>query len=107
MSWTPKFLMPPVGWIDDTLPNKPIGDYIGVVRHSLLNTVTVWQIEDKHWQQFAVAAVAENLRWAAGWAEQLEDQFIVNSCFEKQGVYVLLRTAINATKPAVPSQAKV
>jgi Ni,Fe-hydrogenase III large subunit len=98
MSWTTDFL------------NQLLDVGISPDRRDAINrvsTTAVWQIEDKHWQQFAIEAVAEGLRWTAGWAEQLEDQFIVNSCFEKQGVYVLLRATINSTKPTIPTQATV
>ncbi|MDD2660354.1 MAG: NADH-quinone oxidoreductase subunit C [Methylococcales bacterium] len=67
----------------------------------------LWQIENKHWQQFSQYAIKQNLRWVAGWAEQADTLFIVNACFEKQGVYLLLRTHVNAEKPELPSQAAV
>jgi len=108
MNWTTTFLTQHVGWIDPEMPDKPIGDYIGgLVHHSPLHNVAVWQIEDKHWQQFAITALVENLRWVAGWAEQADEQFMVNVCFEKNGVYVVLRTVINAVKPELPTQATV
>ncbi|MFI3219631.1 MAG: NADH-quinone oxidoreductase subunit C [Methylococcales bacterium] len=108
MNWTTTFLTQHVGWIDPEMPDKPIGDYIGgLVHHSPLHNVAVWQIEDKHWQQFAITAKAESLRWVAGWAEQADKQFIVNACFEKKGVYVVLRTVINAVKPELPTQATI
>lgn len=99
MSWTTDFLQQQVIGI----PTKTVGDLLG---HAIANlTYRLWQIEDKYWQQFAMTAIAQQLRWVAGWAEQIEDQFIVNSCFEKAGVYVVLRTVINASKPELPSQA--
>jgi Ni,Fe-hydrogenase III large subunit len=107
MNWTTKFLMQPVSWINETMPDRPIGDYVGIVRNSPLNPIAVWQIEDKHWQQFAQAAQAEGLRWTSGWAEHLEEQLLINSCFEKQGVYIVLRTVITTHKPELPSQATV
>ena len=55
----------------------------------------LWQIESKHWQEFSRYAIEQNLRWVAGWAEHAETQFIVNACFEKEGIYLLLRTHIN------------
>ena len=67
----------------------------------------LWQIESKHWQQFSQYAIEQNLRWVAGWAEHAETQFVVNACFEKEGIYLLLRTQINADKPELPSQATV
>ena len=69
--------------------------------------IMLWQIESRHWQQFSQYALKQNLRWVAGWAEHAETVFIVNSCFEKAGVYVLLRTRINTNNPKLPSQATV
>ena len=69
--------------------------------------IVLWQIESKHWQQFSQYALKQNLRWVAGWAEHAETVFIVNSCFEKAGIYVLLRTRINTDHPELPSQATV
>ncbi|MGZ4956866.1 MAG: hydrogenase large subunit [Methylobacter sp.] len=70
-------------------------------------STTLWQIESHAWQQFAELAVQQNLRWAAGWAEQVDNQFFINTCFEKQGEYVLLRTIIDGSNPELPSQATV
>ena len=67
----------------------------------------LWQIESKHWQQFSQYAIEQNLRWVAGWAEHAGTLFIVNACFEKEGIYLLLRTQINSEKPELPSQATV
>ena len=69
--------------------------------------IVLWQIESRHWQQFSQYALEQNLRWVAGWAEHAETVFIVNTCFEKEGVYVLLRTRINTDNPELPSQATV
>ena len=69
--------------------------------------IVLWQIESRHWQQFGQYALEQNLRWVAGWAEHAETVFIVNACFEKEGVYVLLRTRINTDHPELPSQATV
>ncbi|MDP1666833.1 MAG: NADH-quinone oxidoreductase subunit C [Methylobacter sp.] len=72
-----------------------------------ISSVTLWQIESHAWQQFAELAVQQNLRWAAGWAEHIEHRFFINTCFEKQGEYLLLRTIIDASNPELPSQATV
>ena len=69
--------------------------------------IMLWQIESKHWQLFSQYALEKNLRWVAGWAEHAETVFIVNACFEKEGVYVLLRTRINTDHPELSSQATV
>ncbi|MFI3191097.1 hydrogenase [Crenothrix sp. D3] len=98
-----------MNWTTDFL-NQLIDVGISLDRRDAINrvsTTAVWQIEDKHWQQFAITALVENLRWVAGWAEQADEQFMVNACFEKNGVYVVLRTVINAVKPELPTQATV
>ncbi len=69
--------------------------------------IELWQLDDKHWHRFAEFAAEQKCRWAAGWAEQVEDQFYVHACFEKAGNYILLRTTINVSKPELPSQADV
>ncbi|MFA5016291.1 MAG: NADH-quinone oxidoreductase subunit C [Methylobacter sp.] len=70
-------------------------------------SATLWQIKSHAWQQFAELAVQQNLRWAAGWAEQVDNRFLINACFEKQGEYILLRTIIDDSNPELPSQATV
>jgi Ni,Fe-hydrogenase III large subunit len=70
-------------------------------------STTLWQIESHAWQRFAELAVQKNLRWAAGWAEQVDSQFFINTCFEKHGDYVLLRTIVDDSSPELPSQATV
>jgi Ni,Fe-hydrogenase III large subunit len=72
-----------------------------------LPSITLWQIENSRWQQFAELAVQQNLRWVAGWAEQYQEQFFINACFEQKGFYILLRTIINDANPELPTQATV
>ncbi|TAL47241.1 MAG: Ni,Fe-hydrogenase III large subunit, partial [Methylovulum sp.] len=79
---------------------------ISVAQHNAPSSA-VWQIESRHWQRFAELACGQQLRWSAGWAEQLAGEFQVNACFEKQGVYIVLRTIIDGAKPELPSQATV
>ena len=92
-------------WTTDFL-NQLVDAAITVEQISLPST-TLWQIESHHWQQFAELAKQHNVRWVAGWAEHVEDRFFINACFEKQGVYVLLRSIVDAAKPELPSQATV
>jgi len=91
-------------WATDFL-NQLSAD-ISVAQHNAPPNA-VWQIESRHWQRFAELACRQQLRWAAGWAEQLAGEFLVNTCFEKQGVYIVLRTIIGGAKPELPSQATV
>ncbi len=92
-------------WTVDFL-NQLISAAVTVEQISLPST-TLWQTESNHWQQFAELALQQNMRWVAGWAEHVQDRFFINACFEKQGVYVLLRAIVNAAKPELPSQAIV
>ncbi|MDD5124508.1 NADH-quinone oxidoreductase subunit C, partial [Methylovulum sp.] len=92
-------------WTTDFL-NQLTAAAITVEQFSLPST-TLWQIESGHWQQFADYALAQQLRWVAGWAEHVEGRLFINACFEKQGVYVLSRAIVNAAKPELPSQATV
>ena len=86
--------------------NRLITEAISV-EHISLPSIMLWQIESHHWQQFAELAKQQNLRWVAGWAEHIEDRFLINTCFESQGIYVLLRTIVDVAKPELPSQASV
>jgi len=91
-------------WIADFLSQLPEDITVNQID---IPSITLWQIESNVWQRFAEQAVKKNLRWAAGWAEQIQDRFLINACFEKQGEYVLLRTIINHSNPELPSQATV
>ena len=92
-------------WTTDFL-NQLVDNDITVEKISLPSTI-LWQVESNHWQQFAELSIQQNVRWVAGWAEHVEDRFFINACFEKQGIYVLLRTIVNIAKPELPSQATV
>lgn len=92
-------------WTTDFL-DKLISAAITIEQINLPST-TLWQIESNHWQQFAELSIQKNVRWVSGWAEHIQDRFFINACFEKQGVYVLLRTIVNVDKPELPSQATV
>ncbi|MGZ5008514.1 MAG: hydrogenase large subunit [Methylobacter sp.] len=91
-------------WTEDFLSGFSMA--ISVVKIDSIST-TFWQIESRAWQSFAEFALQQNLRWAAGWAEQLDKQFFINACFEKQGEYIVLRTIVDVENPALPSQATV
>ena len=80
------------------------------VQSAFLHNVTLWQIPTADWQKFATVAMQHDLRWAAGWAEHLaqpQQAFLLNTLFEKQGVYLLLRTTLLDANTHVPSQATV
>ena len=96
--------MSPSNWTADFLSR--LSTDITVAEIDTAST-TVWQIESRSWQGFAEFAMQQKLRWAAGWAVQDQNRFLINACFEKQGEYVLLRTLINDSSPELPSQATV
>ncbi len=97
--------MSSLNWTTDLL-NQLVSENITAEQISLPST-TLWQIESIHWQHYAELAIQQNVRWVAGWAEHVQDRFFINACFEKQGIYVLLRTIVNVAKPELPSQATV
>jgi Ni,Fe-hydrogenase III large subunit/Ni,Fe-hydrogenase III component G len=92
-------------WTTDFL-NQLVDNGITVEKINLPSTI-LWQVESNHWQLFAELSIQQNVRWVAGWAEHVKDRFFINACFEKQGIYVLLRTIVNGAKPELPSQATV
>lgn len=93
------------GWKADFLTQT---DEAGITVEQLaIGPVSLWRIASDDWQRFAQLALQHNLRWAAGWAEQARDWFLINACFEREGRYVLLRTRIHNPKPELPSQATV
>lgn len=66
-----------------------------------------WHIAAKDWLRFTELAEQQTMRWAAGWAEQTPEAFLVNSCFAIQGDYLWLRTSIDSKQPQLPSQATI
>ncbi|MDF1583311.1 MAG: NADH-quinone oxidoreductase subunit C [Methyloprofundus sp.] len=77
------------------------------VDSSVANDLTQWAIVPGDWLRFAALAQQHQLRWAAGWAEQGTDTFVVNACFARQDGYLWLRTELNTEKPELPSQATI
>ena len=90
-------------WKVDLL--KQLDIFGSTVEQIEMAPTTLWQIESKDWLLFAELAIQQNVRWVAGWAEHYQERFFINACFEKKGLYVLLRTIISSTKPELPSQA--
>ena len=99
--------MSSTNWTTDFLNQLTSADiFIVPTRwHQHADNTVLWQIDSKHWQHVSRHAIAQDLRWAAGWAEHIDPHFIVHACFEKDGIYLLLRTHIPADKPELPSQA--
>lgn len=95
-NWTTDFLI----LLGNEIPVTPINN----------PSTLLWQIDKQHWQRFAELADRQQLRWVSGWAEQgtvENNEYLVNACFEKNGIYVLLRTIIKDAKPKLPTQATV
>ena len=97
--------MSAANWIEDLLNQLTAAEI--PVEPSIQQATTLWLIESVYWQRFAELAILQDARWAAGWAEQIQDRFFVHACFEKQGIYLWLRTLIEDPKPVLPSQATV
>ena len=70
-----------------------------------LSPTRLMKIESNHWGACADVACRHQLRWVAAWGEQAGDRFLLNAGFEKQGDYLMLRTAVDAAHPQLPSQA--
>lgn len=66
-----------------------------------------WLIGPDDWHRFAELAHHAQLRWAAGWAEQQQQSYWVNSCFAHQNQYLWLRTSLAGEKPELPSQSVI
>ncbi|MCX7099887.1 MAG: NADH-quinone oxidoreductase subunit C [Methylococcales bacterium] len=92
-------------WTTDFL--SQLADVGIAVEQIPLPAISLWQIASPQWQQFAELAMLADLRWASGWAEHHDERLFINACFEKYGVYVLLRAIVNTAKPELPSQATV
>jgi NADH:ubiquinone oxidoreductase subunit C len=67
----------------------------------------LWHIKPQQWQAVAELALTQNLRWVSGWAEHHPPRFFVNACFEKHGIYLLLRSFLADNKAVLPTQATV
>ncbi|OQK18595.1 hydrogenase [Methyloprofundus sedimenti] len=66
-----------------------------------------WTIAAEHWLRFAELAHQQKMRWAAGWAEQCPESFLVNACFAWRGEYICLSASLNPEKAELPSQATI
>lgn len=67
----------------------------------------IWQVDSGDWQRLAEQAFQHKLRWAAGWAEQDREAFIVHALFEQQGIYLWAGCHLGLDKPELPSQAAI
>jgi Ni,Fe-hydrogenase III large subunit len=61
------------------------------------------KIKADDWGRFAHEAKNWECRWVGAWGEDSGDALIVNACFEREGVYLVARTQVPHTTPALPS----
>lgn len=71
-----------------------------------LHPAHILRVDPEDWGRTAEQAAKAGLRWCAIWAEDLGEVFRINSCLEKYGDYLVLRTRINAANPVLPSYAR-
>ncbi|NJA08479.1 Ni,Fe-hydrogenase III large subunit [Methylococcaceae bacterium WWC4] len=71
------------------------------------DAISRWRVASEHWRTLAELALADSVRWSAGWAEQRAAGFVVHVLLEKHGVYLWAQTELGPAKPEVPSQAGV
>ena len=59
------------------------------------------------WGRLGNEARAWGCRWVAGWGEEIDndggDAIRINACFEKEGAYLVARTAVLRATPMLPS----
>ena len=70
-----------------------------------LSPARLIQLESDQWGTYAEVACRHKLRWVAAWGEDAGERLRLNACFEKQGDYMMVRTAVDASHPQLPSQA--
>lgn len=68
-----------------------------------LHPAHILRVDPEDWGRTAAQAVKTGLRWCAIWAEDLGDVFRINTCLEKFGDYLVLRTRISKAAPVLPS----
>lgn len=68
-----------------------------------LHPAHILRVDPEDWGRAAEQAAKAGLRWCAIWAEDLGEIFRINSCLEKHGDYLVLRTRVNAATPVLPS----
>jgi len=57
----------------------------------------------EHWGQLAQQASQQGCRWLASWGEELGSDINVHAAFEKDGAYLVARTAVAKENPVLPS----
>jgi Ni,Fe-hydrogenase III large subunit len=92
-------------WLDeflDELRNSDISFEAGAT--GTLAPARLIHIPREEWGHSAQTASLKGYRWAGVWAEDRGDALRLTACLEKRGHYLLLRTAVPAEAPELPSQ---
>jgi Ni,Fe-hydrogenase III large subunit len=76
-----------------------------LIAPSPLPPADVIELESGDWGRSGQQAGAHGWRWAGAWAEDRGSCLTMNASLEKHGRYVILRTALPADNPTLPSQA--
>ncbi len=61
------------------------------------------QVRDEDWSRVAMEAKSSDCRWAASWAEDHGNHFIVNVCLQKADAYLIVRTSVPHETPVLAS----
>lgn len=73
------------------------------VELSQVGDARMLELEHEDWGRAGQEAAAAGLRWAGGWGEQTDGEFLVNACLMHGGEALLLRTRVPQATPALPS----
>lgn len=60
-------------------------------------------VRAEDWGRLGQQAQAAGCRWVAGFGEDAGAQILINACFEKDGAYLMARTAVARAHPVLPS----
>ncbi len=91
--WLPDFLAK----LEDASITAPCGPASGGTPASLL------VVDAADWGRVASVAISFNCRLAGLWGDQREGKIMLFCCLERQGDYLLLRTAVPLSHPELPS----
>ncbi len=93
-----------VTWIDTALIRLETRD-IHLREHPALGLAParLFIAKADDWGTLAHELKNADCRWVAGWGEDSADEILVNAAFEKDGVYLVARTAVRRATPILPS----
>ena len=97
--------MRPYDWLSELLARfEDEHIYVHPRTHQTLRSAYIILLDPEDWGKAAAQTARFGLRWAAGWADQLDaDTFTVQACLVREGDYLLLRTQVERRKPVLPS----